>query len=92
MLISKIILSASVTCLLFSPIMVITIPTAIPGGIVSVSSGAIYALDFAGGGILGPDNFEDLTYFSFYTFFKCGDTPDCIDLITDDDFNSNVIS
>lgn len=29
---------------------------------------------------------QDVTYFSFYTFFKSGIDPDCIDLITDDDY------
>ncbi len=32
------------------------------------------------------DKFRELAYFTFYTFFKSGIDPDCIDLITDDDY------
>jgi len=42
-----------------------------------------YSLDYAGGGGFWDDtnNFKDLTYFSFYTFFKSGIEPDCIDMV-----------
>ena len=43
-----------------------------------------YALDFVGGNVAlsqGLDKFDDLTYFSFYTFFKSGIDPDCIDMV-----------
>jgi len=30
------------------------------------------------------DKFEDISYFSFYTFFKSGIEPDCIEMICDD--------
>jgi len=78
MLIKKIILSASVTCLILSPILILTITP-----ITAPISVADYALNFAGGpgiGWYGHDKFEELTYFSFYTFFKSGIDPDCIDI------------
>ena len=70
---------------LFTPITVGIIPDAFPS---PSDVTPPYALDFAG----GPnrvywnniDKFSVLTYFLFYTFFKSGIDPDCIDLITDD--------
>ena len=76
MLIKKIILSVSFTCLLFTPFPVIF----------SSPSDDVpdYALDrpirFDRNDI---DKFRELTYFSFYTFFKSGIDPDCIDMVNE---------
>ena len=81
MLIKKIILTASVACLLFPSIMVNLIPTAFP----SPDNAPSYALEYASSpirdGWYGPDKFKEIAYFSFYTFFKPGIEPDCIDIV-----------
>ncbi len=87
MLIKKIILSTSVTFLLFTPLMIATVSATFPS---PPPDGALsYALDFTGGstayGWYGSDRVKELTYVLFYTFFKSGIEPDCIDLITDDE-------
>jgi len=68
-----------ITCLLFTPLAFIAIPSTMPIGI-SVSPS--YALDFAGGrpGYLDYKS-DEITYFSFYTYFKRGIDPDCIDMV-----------
>ena len=69
----------AVTCMLFAPLALIAIPVAIPLGITASPS---YALDFAGGTFWFVEHlFGDLTYFTFYTFFKQGVNPDCIDMV-----------
>jgi len=76
--VKKIILTASVTCLLFTPIIV----NAIPAIFAEPPSHEEYALDFAGGNNWkGLNKFNDITYFSFYTFFKSGIDPDCINIV-----------
>ena len=68
-----------ITCLLFTPLVFVAIPVAF-----SESPKEGYALDFAGGNVAlsqGLGKFNDLTYISFYTFFKSGIDPDCIDMV-----------
>jgi len=69
-----------ITCLLFTPLVFVAIPVAFSEPNPHVD----YALDFVGGNVAlsqGLDKFDDLTYFSFYTFFKSGIEPDCIDMV-----------
>ena len=66
------------TCLILSPILILTIPVPV------IESDVDYALDFAGGRVIGwhgLDKFENITYFTFFTFFKSGINPDCIDMV-----------
>ena len=69
-----------ITCLLFTPTLVVAIADL---SHVTPENTPDYALDFAAprSGWYGPDMFEEITYFSFYTFFKSGIDPDCIDMI-----------
>ena len=69
------ILSTTITCLLFTPLMLVVVP------VVFSPPAEGYALDFAGGTSSYLDNeFNELTYFSFYTFFKSGIELDCIEM------------
>ena len=66
-----------ITCLLLSPLLFFTIP------VTTAEPQVEYALSFAGVpfGWNGLDKLNDITYFSFYTFFKSGIDPDCIDMV-----------
>jgi len=72
-----------ISCLILTPIIMGAIPAAIP----SASSEPIpekpsYALDFAAPRTWNDNNkYNDITYVTFYTFFKCGIDPDCIDIV-----------
>ena len=70
-----------ITCLLLAPLVTIIIPVT-P---VTVANPGEYALNFAGPpiGWNGHDRLNDITYFSFYTFFKSGINPDCIDMVNE---------
>ncbi len=70
----KIILCVSVTCLLLTPIIISAIPAAFPTPIHD------YALEIPKSGWYGSDKFNKIAYVSFYTFFKSGIEPDCIDM------------
>ena len=65
------------TCLIFSPVLMVGIP------VITAEPHVAYALYFIGPTIGGNglDKFNDITYFSFYTFFKSGIDPDCIDMV-----------
>lgn len=72
------------TCLLLSPILILVIPITAPS-IITVSTS--YALDYAGG-ILKPHGLEKydlITFVTFYTYFKRGINPDCIDMVQDEE-------
>lgn len=72
---SNVIIAIPMICLTFSPILPLLI-TAPPS-----KSDVEYALDFAGPKMDNVlDKYNMLTYFSFYTFFKSGIEPDCIDM------------
>ena len=90
MLLNKIVAPA-IACLLFTPL--VGIPASLPVDsdeppppdyALSVNTPSmIWYIFFS-----DHDQFKTLTYFLFYTFFKCGTDPDCIDLIVDDEFKS----
>ena len=70
----------TITCLLFTPLMLVAVPAAFPSLPPDETDG--YVLDYSGGTFWYLDHgYNELTYFSFYTFFKYGIEPDCIEMI-----------